>query len=140
MTRRFPLALAVIAFLLASLPAFGQTCTTPQEMDAATKSSIENAATQLFTAAARGDYATLHGSLAPALSASVMDNMLRDNKADLTGAVPGRNQRKYCHFAIAENIERVWKVAIARQLSHREASDCFARVDLARQHSLNRLH
>jgi hypothetical protein len=59
---------------------------------------------------------------------------------DLTYAVLSRDECEHCHFAIAENIETGWKIAITGKLVHGEGSDCFTGVNLAPAHSLNRVH
>ena len=59
---------------------------------------------------------------------------------NLTGAVARRNEREHRHLAIAEDIEAVWKFATTGELVHGNGSDCSTGVNLARQHSLNRVH
>src|SRR6059058_4157609 len=59
---------------------------------------------------------------------------------DLTGAVPNRDACEHRHLAIAENIETARKVATTGKLLHGNKSDCSTGVDVARQHSLNRVH
>ena len=59
---------------------------------------------------------------------------------DLTNTVSSCNQRKYCQLAIAEQAHALWKVAATGKLSHRETSDCLTGIDVARQHSFNRVH
>ena len=59
---------------------------------------------------------------------------------DLTNTVFGRDQRKHRHLAIAEDIEAGREIATTGKLVHGNGSDCSTGVDLAGQHSLNRLH
>ena len=59
---------------------------------------------------------------------------------DLTGAMPSRNEREHRHLAIAEDIEAVWKFATTGELVHGNGSHCSTGVNLACQHSLNRVH
>ena len=59
---------------------------------------------------------------------------------DLSSAVSSRYQREHRHLAIAKDVEAGRKVATTGKLVHREAGHCLTGVDLARQHSLNRVH
>ena len=59
---------------------------------------------------------------------------------NLTGAVARRNEREHRHLAIAEDIEAVWKFATTGELVHGNGSHCSTGVNLAFQHSLNRVH
>ena len=74
--------------------------------------------------------------------AMCLDGFATDAKffRDLTGAVPRRDKCEHRHLAIAEDIKAVWKVATTGELVHGNGSDCLTGVDLARQHSLNRVH
>jgi len=90
--RNCPLAIRVIFPLLllalSAVPLAAQTCTTPQDMDAATKSSIENAAIQIFNAAASGNSAALQSMLAPTLNQASVTSAVAENVNDLRGATP----------------------------------------------------
>jgi hypothetical protein len=90
MMRIRPLGIVALLLLtaLTALPAVAQTCTTPQDMDPATKSSIENAAVQIFNAAASNNTSTLQNLLAPSLNAASISSAIAENRADLTGATP----------------------------------------------------
>ena len=71
-----------------------------------------------------------------------LDRLAADAKLfrDLTGAVPSRDECEHSHLAIAEDIEAGWEIATTGKPLHREGSDALTGVDLARQHSLNRVH
>src|SRR6476619_1385233 len=59
---------------------------------------------------------------------------------DLTSAMFSRNECEHRQLPIAEDIETVWKFATTGELVHGNGGDCSTGVDLARQHSLNRVH
>jgi len=67
---------------------FAQTCTTADEMDAATKSALTSTAKNYFDLAAHGDSASLRQNAIPSLAAdfSSVEAAVNDHKADFSGA------------------------------------------------------
>ena len=84
------LALLLAAVLLSAVPLFGQTCTTGNDMDPATRSSLENSARQFFGMAAQGDVFNLKQNAIPAIANdfSGIERAVVDNKAGLSGGQP----------------------------------------------------
>lgn len=78
----------VLSTLLFSGSGLAQTCITPDEMDATTKSAITSAGTRYFDMASRGDTASLKQNAIPALANnfSGLETTINENKADLVGA------------------------------------------------------
>ncbi len=85
--RRMALALAIIS---AGFSSFGwaQTCLTSDEIDAATKSAIQNTATRYFDMVSRGDSASLKQSAIPALASNFggLEGTIKENQASLAGS------------------------------------------------------
>jgi hypothetical protein len=77
----------IVAFLSAGV-SFAQTCTTADEMDAATKSALISTAKNYFDMAARGDSSSLRQNAIPSLAAdfSGVEAAVNDHKADFSGA------------------------------------------------------
>jgi hypothetical protein len=84
--RLMSLILAVI--LLASGWGLAQTCITSDEMDAATRSAIQSAATRYFDMVSRGDSASLKQNAIPALANNFagMEATIKENQSNLSGA------------------------------------------------------
>ena len=59
---------------------------------------------------------------------------------DLSSAVSSRDEGEDRHLAIAEDIKAERKIATTGELLHGNGSHCSTGVNLARQHSLNRVH
>jgi hypothetical protein len=74
--------------LLFSASGVAQTCLTSDELDAATRTAIQNAASRYFDMVARGDSATLRQNAIPALANnfSGLEATVKDNQANLAGA------------------------------------------------------
>jgi hypothetical protein len=83
-----PVNLVLILVLWSTGPTFAQTCTTADEMDAATKSALISTAKNYFDMAARGDSASLRQNAIPSLAAdfSGVEAAVNDHKADFSGA------------------------------------------------------
>jgi len=79
--------LAIVA-LAASIPAWSQGCDTRDEIPAQARTSMENAAQQVFDQASRGDLTALRASSAPSLQSGFADvsGAITDNKAAFAGA------------------------------------------------------
>lgn len=84
--RLMSLLLAVIS--LTSMAGFAQTCITSDEMDAATRTAINSAATRYFDMVSRGDTASLKQNAIPALANNFagMEGTIKENQANLSGA------------------------------------------------------
>jgi hypothetical protein len=65
-----------------------QTCITSDEMDAASRTAINNAATRYFDMVSRGDAASLKQNAIPALANNFagMEGTIKENQANLSGA------------------------------------------------------
>ena len=74
--------------------------------------------------------------------AVALDGFAADAKffRNLTDTVFSRDQCEHGHLAIAKDIEAGWKIATTSELVHGNGRDCSTGVNLARQHSLNRVH
>jgi len=77
----------ILAFFQAGA-SFAQTCTTADEMDAATKSALTSTAKNYFDLAARGDSPSLRQNAIPSLAAdfSSVEAAVNDHKVDFSGA------------------------------------------------------
>jgi len=71
-----------------------------------------------------------------------LDGFAADAKffRNLSNTVFGCDQGKHCHLAIAQDIEAARKLATAGEPVHGHGSHCSTGVNLACQHSLNRVH
>lgn len=80
--------LVVAVILLFSASGLAQTCITSDEMDAATRTAIQNAATRYFDMVSRGDAASLKQNAIPALANNFagMEGTIKENQANLSGA------------------------------------------------------
>jgi hypothetical protein len=87
--QNFRLMSLVVAVTLA-FSAFGvaQTCITSDEMDAATRTAIQNASTRYFDMVSKGDAASLKQNAIPALANNFagMEGTIKENQANLSGA------------------------------------------------------
>lgn len=85
----FRLVTAILGLLLIS-STFGvaQTCITSDEMDAATRTAIQSAATRYFDMVSRGDAASLKQNAIPALANNFagMEGTIKENQSNLAGA------------------------------------------------------
>ncbi len=82
-------ALAAVALLLLVRPvAEGQTCSTASDMDASTRSALENTGKRLFDMASKGDVFNLKQSAIPSLAAnfSGIETAVIENKDAFSGA------------------------------------------------------
>ena len=81
---RFALVLVLLA---CSLPSLAQTCFTSDDMDAATRTAIQNAGTRYFDMVARGDAASLKQNSIPAVANNFagIENTLKDKQAEFSG-------------------------------------------------------
>jgi hypothetical protein len=79
--------LAVWLLLLAAMPALAQTCKDSDEIDSATRASIENAATRFHDMSVRGDVAGLRANAIPSLAANFagIEQAVFENKPGLSG-------------------------------------------------------
>src|ERR1700686_3527456 len=83
------LVAAIISIpVLFSTSVLAQTCLTADEMDAATRSAIQSAASRYFDMVARGDSASLKQNAIPALASnfSGLEGTIKENQANLSGA------------------------------------------------------
>lgn len=78
----------ILAFLLTACFAEGQTCLTADDMDQPTRTALESTGKRYFDMAMRGDAASLKQNAIPGLANdfSGVENALKDNQPDLTGA------------------------------------------------------
>ena len=81
-------ALAVVALIFLAGPAKAQTCSTASDMDAATRSALENTGKRLFDMASKGDVFNLKQSTIPSLAAnfSGIETAVIENKEAFSGA------------------------------------------------------
>lgn len=86
--RRAMLAVAVLSFLGGGFSAFGQTCSTASDMDAATRSALESTGKRLFDMASKGDVYNLKQSAIPSLAANFtgIETAVIENKDAFAGA------------------------------------------------------
>jgi hypothetical protein len=87
------LNLRIVSILIvaaATVPAWSQTCQLRDDMPAAAKSAIENAAQQVFDQASRGDISTLKTNAIPSLQSnfSGIEGAVNDNKPAMEGSRP----------------------------------------------------
>lgn len=79
----------ILLLLLAFSPAVvrAQSCQTASEIDAATKTAIQNAAQRYFDMAAKADAASLRQNAIPSLASDFagIEGTIKDNQANLTG-------------------------------------------------------
>jgi hypothetical protein len=82
------MALVVAITLLVSALGMAQTCITSDEMDAATRTAIQTAATRYFDMVSRGDTASLKQNAIPALANNFagMEGTIKENQSNLSGA------------------------------------------------------
>src|SRR5215831_17138885 len=78
---------ATAVLLACNLPAMGQTCFTADDMDAATRTAIQNAAMRYFDMVTRGDTAGLRQNSIPAVANnfSGVENTIRGKQSELAG-------------------------------------------------------
>src|SRR5229473_216214 len=89
--RRYSISLAIFpifVFVLIAVPAFSQTCFTSDDMDAATRSALQAAASRYFDLVAHGDTASLKQNSIPSVANSfaAIENTIKENQANLAGA------------------------------------------------------
>jgi hypothetical protein len=79
--------LSVVAVLTFALPVVGQTCFTSDDMDAATRTAIQNAGTRFFDTVSRGDAASLKQNSIPSVANNFagIENTLKDKQAEFSG-------------------------------------------------------
>lgn len=84
-TARFFIVVSLLTFSLSSV---AQTCFTSDDMDAATKTALQNTALRFFDMVSKGDSASLQQNSIPAVATnfSGIENTIKDNQADLAGA------------------------------------------------------
>ncbi len=84
------LALVAIGMALLLGEAFGQSCLTSDEIDAATKTALENAGRQYFDWTTKGDTATIRQNAIPSLASDFggVEAAVRDNQANFTAVQP----------------------------------------------------
>jgi hypothetical protein len=82
---RFVLVALVVAFASA---AYGQSCETSDDLDAATRSAISSAGQRYFNMVAKGDAASLRQGAIPSLASdfSGVESVIKDRQKDLAGA------------------------------------------------------
>lgn len=80
-------AVIIVTLMLAAF-AWGQTCLTSDEMDAATRPAIQNAANRYFDMITRGDTASLKQNAIPAVASNFggLEGTIKENQANLAGA------------------------------------------------------
>lgn len=81
-------AVGIGVILLSCALGLAQTCFTSDDMDAATRSGIQAAATRYFDMVAKGDAASLKQNSIPAVASnfSGIENTIKENRANLAGA------------------------------------------------------
>lgn len=79
--------IAIVAGVF-SVPAFAQTCSTSDDMEAATSMALQASGTRYFKMVASGDTASLKQNSIPAVAAdfSGIENTIKENQADLAAA------------------------------------------------------
>jgi hypothetical protein len=85
--RLLRLAVLVVCFSLTAI-ASAQTCYTADDMDAPTRTALDNTSKRYFDLVAKGDSASLKQNAIPSLASDFSDieNALKDNEANLSGA------------------------------------------------------
>jgi hypothetical protein len=81
------LALILMVVLAWVLPATAQTCFTADDMDAATRTALQNAAMRYFDMVARGDTVSLQQGSIPTVAGnfSGIENTVKEHQAELSG-------------------------------------------------------
>jgi hypothetical protein len=84
------LGMAVIGLAVLAAAAYGQSCLTSDEIDAATKTNLENTGRQYFDWTAKGDTATIRQNAIPSLASDFggVEAAVRDNQANFSGVQP----------------------------------------------------
>jgi hypothetical protein len=79
---------AVCLMALLSWNAYGQSCQTASEIDAANKTAIQTTAQRYFDMASKGDAASLRQNAIPSLASDFtgIEGTIKENQANLTGA------------------------------------------------------
>lgn len=80
--------LLTLAVLGLNLPAAAQTCFTSDDMDAATRTALQSAASRYFQMVQQGDIGSLKQNSIPSVAGnfSGIENTIKENQANLTGA------------------------------------------------------
>ncbi|HEX6896997.1 MAG TPA: hypothetical protein VF146_17085, partial [Bryobacteraceae bacterium] len=75
---------SIVAILTCGLPLVAQTCFTSDDMDAATRTAIQNAGTRFFDMVSRGDAASLKQNSIPSVANNFagIENTLKDKQAE----------------------------------------------------------
>ncbi len=78
---------AITVLLACGLPAIGQTCFTADDMDAATRTAIQNAATRYFDMVTRGDTAAMRQNSIPAVANNFagIENTIKGKQSEFAG-------------------------------------------------------
>jgi hypothetical protein len=81
-------SLFLLGLMVLAASALGQTCLTTDEIDAASKTALENAGRQYFDWTSKGDTASIRQNSIPALASDFggVETAVRDNQANFTGA------------------------------------------------------
>jgi len=84
------LLLFTIAALVFCPRGFAQTCFTSDDMDPATRSALQAAASKYFDMVARGDTASLRQNSIPAVASNfgAIENTIKENQSNLAAATP----------------------------------------------------
>lgn len=79
---------SVLLILFLSASGFAQTCLSSDELDALTRSALQNTATRYFDMVARGDIPSLKQNSIPAVASnfSAIEGTVKDNQSNLAGA------------------------------------------------------
>ena len=82
------LGMAAIGVVLLATAAFGQSCLTYDEIDAATKTNLANAGKQYFDWTTKGDTASIRQNAIPSLASDFggVEAAVKDSQANFTGA------------------------------------------------------
>ena len=80
--------MASVLVQLCSLPALGETCFTTDDMDATTRTAIQNTAMRYFDMVTRGDTASLKQNSIPAVANSFtgIENTIKEKQSEFSGA------------------------------------------------------
>jgi len=84
----FLLLLTNLVFFASTTPSSAQTCFSPDDLDAATRSALQAAASRYFDMVAKGDTASLRQNSIPAVANDFtgIENTIKENQANLAGA------------------------------------------------------
>src|SRR5262249_37757234 len=84
----FLVLLINLVFFACITPSSAQTCFTADDMDAATRSALQAAASRYFDMVAKGDTASLRQNSIPAVANNFtgIENTIKENQANLAGA------------------------------------------------------